>query len=47
MPSLLETTVEVMPDMVTMPPRSRTSPSAARDVEVTTLPSDTDWLSAT
>ena len=47
MPSLLETTVEVMPDIVTRPPSSRTSPSAAREVAVTTEPSETDWLSAT
>ena len=46
-PSLLETTVEVMPDIVTRPPSRRTSPSAAREVEVTSWPSETDWVSAT
>src|SRR3954454_14303211 len=33
--------------MVTMPPSSRTSPSAAREVLVTFEPSDTDLASAT
>ena len=47
MPSLLETTVDVIPDIVTRPPSRRTSPSADREVDVTSEPSETDWLSAT
>ena len=39
--------VEVTPDIVIRPPSSRTSPSAAREVERDRAPSATDWLSAT